>query len=141
MIRKARIEDAQHIFRSSTENLDSTFTLETIKEYIQSFETYKIFIHETTRYNGYIIIWESATYGQIIDLVVDEESRGKGYAKELLDYSLNELKSSGIKMISLEVRVDNERAIHLYESAGFIRDHIIKGYYKGIDGYFYIKGV
>lgn len=141
MIRRARMEDAQHIFRSSTNNLDSTFTLETIKEYIESFETYKIFIHETTGYNGYIIIWESATYGQIIDLVVDEKHRGNGYAKALLEYGLNELKNNGIKMISLEVRVDNDRAIHLYEAAGFVRDHIIKGYYQGIDGYFYIKGV
>ena len=38
------------------------------------------------------------------------------------------------KSITLEVKIDNFPAIHLYEKYGFEKKAIRKGYYNGIDG-------
>lgn len=139
MIRKATLNDLEWIDQLSRENFETSFSKESLKNMIVEEETYHIFLAEKKEFIGYVIIWESDTFGQIVDIVVKNEYQGLGYGKSLLDYGLNYLKDMGIDTISLEVKVSNTRAIKLYESKGFILDHTIKNYYKEEDGYFYIR--
>ena len=139
MIRKATLNDVDFIHTMSKENLDSTFTKETLKSYIETDQTYHVFCIEKTELIGYIIVWESATYGQIIDLVIQPNYQNKGYGQKLLTYAIDYFIKIGVNIISLEVKVSNAHAIKLYEKAGFKKDHVIKNYYQTEDGYFYVR--
>ncbi len=44
---------------------------------------------------------------------------GKGIGSELMRQAIEHAKAHGIELLSLEVRSDNVRAIHLYEKYGF----------------------
>ena len=62
-------------------------------------------------------------------LCVDAAHRGKGAAKTYLSEKLAEL-SKRYDRALLEVRLDNENAIALYESLGFRKDFIFRDYYR-----------
>ena len=63
-------------------------------------------------------------------IVVDSAFRNKGYAKELLEFSENHLKTLGIEKIFLEVRVSNTPARNLYSQNGYNEISIRKKYYS-----------
>ena len=64
--------------------------------------------------------------------VLDEYQNNK-IGNKLLDYLINKYRSK-VNNITLEVRCDNEKAIHIYQKYGFIEKAIRKNYYDGIDG-------
>jgi len=57
-----------------------------------------------------------ATIGNI---GVAPEHRNKGYGRRIMTYGLSYLRNSGCTSARLRVHVDNEPAIHLYETLGF----------------------
>ena len=59
----------------------------------------------------------------------DEKYRGRGFAKALMSYLLDDLKKSGIVKVFLEVEHDNAPAIALYEKSGFVRYGQRRDYY------------
>jgi ribosomal protein S18 acetylase RimI-like enzyme len=68
--------------------------------------------------------------GLIGDLGVAEEYRGRGLGRALLERVSESLKRKGADCLVLEVFDDNKPAIHLYETAGFVktsRRHVLKG--------------
>ena len=82
---------------------------------------------EITGYIYYSDIYERAEINQFeINLI----HRNCGKGKKLLEKMIETVE----KDISLEVRENNVPAIKLYESNGFERKAIRKGYYNGIDG-------
>lgn len=89
---------------------------------------------------GFIHIIELDETVDIINIVVDIKYRHQGIASLLMDYMITGVKSS-IKSFTLEVSVNNEYAIKLYEKYGFKVFNIRKGYYHGIDAYLMGKEV
>ncbi|OBG84710.1 ribosomal-protein-alanine N-acetyltransferase [Mycobacterium sp. NS-7484] len=71
---------------------------------------------------------------EIHTIGVDPDFQGQGIGRRLLDDML-EFASGGT--VFLEVRTDNEAAIALYESAGFVNIGLRKRYYRvsGADAY------
>lgn len=69
--------------------------------------------------------------GEITNVVVKKESRNEGTGRKLLTELLRRgMKELGISAFTLEVRVGNAPAIHLYESLGFISEGIRKNFYE-----------
>lgn len=68
---------------------------------------------------GKIKVYENADSAGIYGFVVDPLHRGKGYGREILNHTVNDLLSKGIKEIFLEVNSDNFSAFSLYESECF----------------------
>jgi ribosomal-protein-alanine N-acetyltransferase len=68
---------------------------------------------------GYVGMYVSLDEGEITNVAVKPDLRGKGIAKALLKELLSYAKSHGITRIVLEVRVSNVAAIGLYEGFGF----------------------
>ena len=79
---------------------------------------------------GFIHIQDLIDEIDIIDIVIDEEYRRKGYGKSLINYIFDLYKD---KKVILEVSVDNEAAVNLYKSLNFNVINVRKGYYNGID--------
>ena len=73
-------------------------------------------------------------HGEIIDLAVLSQHRGKGLGRDLLDRIYDSLRDKGAAEVLLFVRADNAAAIHLYESSGFVKTKDMPGYYFDGDG-------
>ena len=76
------------------------------------------------------IIYERA---ELININIKKEYENNGYGSSLLSFLFEYLNSNNIESITLEVRIDNYNAIHLYEKFGFIKVGCRKKYYNGID--------
>ena len=102
---------------------------------------------KTTVYSNIIIYKEEKIMGfMIYDLIYDrieleyigviEEYRNKKIASKLMDYLIN------LKLpISLEVNINNIKAINLYKKYNFKQASIRKNYYNGEDAYLMIREV
>ena len=80
---------------------------------------------------NYQIMYERS---ELININVLDEYQNIGIASKLMDFMFNDLKTNGVKDITLEVKVTNLKAIHLYKKYGFEEISIRKGYYQGLDG-------
>lgn len=88
---------------------------------------------------GYYILFEE---GQITTIATSPQYRGKGIASSLMEVMLADMVVHGCETCSLEVRVHNNAAIHLYEKFGFITVNTRKGYYQdGEDAYLMVKAI
>lgn len=76
---------------------------------------------------GYLAFEQILDEGSIIEVAVHPDHRRRGIARELIQAVTND---NSLKEIFLEVRDSNAPAITLYESLGFARIAVRKGYYK-----------
>lgn len=76
---------------------------------------------------GYTNSFNEAT---IDNVVVSERFRNKGVACELLKELIARGEESGVEDFTLEVRVSNAAAIHVYEKSGFRSEGIRPGFYE-----------
>lgn len=67
--------------------------------------------------------------GYIAMLVVEQESRGKGIAKALINKAVDAIRAQGADEIILETEVTNSAATHLYGTLGFLRSKRLHRYY------------
>lgn len=68
--------------------------------------------------------------GNIDNVVVAEEFRGRGLATMMLEKLINIGEENGVTAFTLEVRVSNTAAIHVYEKLGFVSEGIRPGFYE-----------
>ncbi len=96
---------------------------------INPFGKYLILMEEN-KVIGYLYYSDIYERVEINQLEIEKIHRNCGKASELL----KRLIVTVDKSITLEVKCDNEVAIHLYEKFGFQKKAIRRGYYQGIDG-------
>ncbi len=70
--------------------------------------------------------------GRLYTLAVSPTRAGRGLGRLLAEHAMSALE--GARVVSLEVRAENRRAIGLYESMGFRVTRRLPGYYAGADG-------
>lgn len=68
--------------------------------------------------------------GNIDNVVVAEGYRGQGVGTALLQQLIFRGEAEGIEAFTLEVRVSNAPAIHVYEKLGFYSEGIRPGFYE-----------
>lgn len=78
---------------------------------------------------GYFVSMTAADDEELLTLTVAPDAEGRGYGRLLLDTLLYEAALRGAQRLLLEVRQSNQRAIRLYESAGFTMSGMRKHYY------------
>jgi ribosomal-protein-alanine N-acetyltransferase len=64
-----------------------------------------------------------------MNIAVDAAHRGRGVARTLLEELFERTEDDAERGYTLEVRVSNDSAIHLYISLGFVETGIRRGYY------------
>jgi ribosomal-protein-alanine N-acetyltransferase len=79
---------------------------------------------------GYVVAWFVLDEGEIANLAVDPEVRGRGFGSALLDAALAEAGRRSVKTVYLEVRASNHQARALYDSRGFMEVGRRRGYYR-----------
>ena len=78
---------------------------------------------------GYAGVWIIAGEGQITNIAVHPDFRGKGTACKMLEALIDICRSEGVSDMTLEVRKSNMAAINLYKKHGFIEEGIRKQFY------------
>lgn len=61
----------------------------------------------------------------LLDIVIEEEHRGKGYGKKAMLLLEEKVKSLGLKHIGLHVFGHNHRAYELYKKLGYVEINIV----------------
>ena len=79
---------------------------------------------------GFCLISVIAGEGTILQVAVHPEYRAKGIGKKLTSAAIEQAKELGTEVIFLEVRVTNTPARRLYQSLGFEKIDLRKGYYR-----------
>jgi ribosomal protein S18 acetylase RimI-like enzyme len=96
-------------------------------EQLSKRETHRIFVAEDESHTflGYLWIGEGSNmmsglkHGYIYDVLVNEEFRGKGIGRMLVEKAQSYCREKGYSRILLMVSVSNETAIRLYDKMGF----------------------
>ncbi|HEU0195076.1 MAG TPA: ribosomal protein S18-alanine N-acetyltransferase [Gaiellales bacterium] len=78
---------------------------------------------------GYLITARYVDAWHVMNIAVDVPYRGRGIARGLLQHLFERTVGDGERGYTLEVRVSNAPAIHLYESLGFVATGLRRGYY------------
>lgn len=98
------------------------------------FTKYFIYI-EKSNIIGIVNYYDLIDRFELCYIEVSEEFRNKKVGSKLIEELIRIGQNKNIINITLEVNVDNQVAIKLYEKYGFKIVAIRKGYYNGIDGY------
>ena len=78
---------------------------------------------------GYLIVARYVDAWHVMNVAVDEPYRGRGIARALLERLFEMTMDEADRGYTLEVRVSNDVAIHLYEALGFVASGVRRGYY------------
>jgi [ribosomal protein S18]-alanine N-acetyltransferase len=81
------------------------------------------------RLAGYLIVSRYVDAWHIMNLAVDDPYRRQGIARRLLDELFAKTAGDDTRGYTLEVRISNQRAIEVYERAGFRITGVRRGYY------------
>ena len=83
---------------------------------------------------GYSLMSMAVDEAHVLNLCVEPPSRGLGLGRRLLQHMITLARASNATIVLLEVRKSNKLAIQLYESEGFKRLGLRKGYYPAHGG-------
>ena len=83
---------------------------------------------------GYGIMSVAAGEAHLLNLVLSDSARRMGNGRRLLEYLMDVARLAGAEGIFLEVRPSNQRALQLYERAGFELLGRRRGYYRARGG-------
>lgn len=105
---------SEHSLRESLDNPDYLFLVADEDGY-------------TAGYGGMLLV---ADEGDITNIAVDESYRGRGIATKLTERLLEEGRKRGVREFTLEVRVGNKAAVHVYEKLGFVSEGVRRHFYE-----------
>jgi ribosomal-protein-alanine N-acetyltransferase len=83
---------------------------------------------------GFISLQRAADDAEILNIATVPSARGRGLARALLAEGERLCRDAGARRMFLEVAVDNDPALRLYERAGYARVGERRAYYKRRDG-------
>lgn len=130
VIRDACAEDAEAILAIDRACFAEPDSLETVKAQLSDSSV----AVKLCELDGTIVSYCSALSVldevQIINVATLPKYTSNGYAYKVLCSLLDDAKARGAISASLEVRVSNAAAIHVYEKAGFVNCGIRRGFYK-----------
>ncbi len=79
---------------------------------------------------AYAILWRVLDEGELANIAVRKDLRGRGIGSGLLERVLEIAEDSGIRSLYLEVRESNDLAREMYARRGFQEIGVRKGYYE-----------
>lgn len=83
---------------------------------------------------GYGIMSYGAGEAHILNVCIRSDLRAAGIGRQLMAFLLERARAAEMHDVFLEVRPSNPVAIRLYESLGFTRVGVRKGYYQATGG-------
>lgn len=88
---------------------------------------------------GYIGLRVYDDSAEVLNFLIDNKYHNKGYGTELFNYILKYLKNNNIKQLTLEVNVNNLKALKFYNKHNFEILYTRKNYYKNKEDAYVLK--
>lgn len=118
------VDELENSFNYVLKDIKSDLLNNPFSHYILYFDNNKI-----VGYLNYYLMYDRI---EIANFNVLEEYQNKGIGTKLIKFLIDNYRN--VENITLEVKSDNNKAIHLYEKMGFKKVAIREKYYHGIDG-------
>ncbi|TXH05118.1 MAG: ribosomal-protein-alanine N-acetyltransferase [Nevskiaceae bacterium] len=83
---------------------------------------------------AYALMSMAVGEAHVLNLCVDPQRQRSGLGRQLLDHLITLARAAHCTQVLLEVRKSNKAAFRLYETRGFERIGLRKGYYPALDG-------
>lgn len=83
---------------------------------------------------GYFVVMMGVDEAHLLNISVSEKHQGRGFGARLLRVAMNVAVKAGARMLLLEVRPSNEKALALYCHFGFRQIGVRRGYYPAASG-------
>lgn len=107
---------------------DSAWTADSLRSQLVKSDSRCTVAVEDDRIIGFLAFEQVLDEGSIIEVAVHPDCRRKGIARSLITSAIQS--AEGLNTVFLEVRESNTPAVGLYESLGFERIGVRKGYYQ-----------
>ena len=107
---------------------ESAWTMESLRSQLDKADSRCTVAAEDDTVIGYLAFEQVLDEGSIVEVAVHPDYRRRGIAKALITSAINS--AEGLHTVFLEVRESNVPAVRLYESFGFERIGVRKGYYQ-----------
>lgn len=128
-IRGMREEDLEQVAAIEKEIFCDPWSREGFEVSMHKPENLYLVVEEDGRIAAYCGLWGVAGEGQICNVAVRENARGRGLAYAMLSELLRLGRNAGLWAFTLEVRVSNKPAIRVYRRLGFADAGIRKRFY------------
>ena len=129
-VRILSVSDAPSLALLEKECFSCPWSEESFSECLSNDRFYFVGLFENGELVGYGSLVTVLDEGDIANIAVRADKRGRGFGKTVLTALENEAKKRGVVYLHLEVRESNAPARHLYEGFGFLSDGIRKNYYQ-----------
>ena len=128
--RKMTAEDVPFISRLEEETFSMPWSADSFLEMISKEDARYYVAEEDGRLLGGCGVLMIAGEGNITNVAIAPETRNRGIGTALLRHLMAEGDREGLTAYTLEVRVSNAAAIHVYEKLGFVSAGVRPGFYE-----------
>lgn len=130
MIRRMKLEDLDQVMALERQIFSRPWSEESMRSALQQQDTIYLVDEADGKICGYLGIWCMAEDGDLCNMAVAEQVRGRGVASGLMEEGMACCRKQGVCRIVLEVRESNLPAKNLYQSKGFAPIGVRKQYYS-----------
>jgi ribosomal-protein-alanine N-acetyltransferase len=124
------ITDIDEVYQIECEAFSMPWSIDSLKEELNNAFAFYSVVTIDNKVAAYGGMRDLLGEGEVTNIAVDKDYRGKGLGRQLLENLLKQAKERCIHSITLEVRSSNEAARMLYQSVGFIQIATRSGYYQ-----------
>ncbi|MBS6194329.1 MAG: ribosomal protein S18-alanine N-acetyltransferase [Clostridiales bacterium] len=129
-IREMQLDDLEQVMVIENENFSRPWTETGFFSFLIRQDTLFLVAEEEEKILGYCGVVMVQDEGDITNVAVANERQNQGIGKKLVEELIRRTEEAGVRQLYLEVRASNERAIHVYEKMGFVRNGLRKNYYE-----------
>lgn len=129
LIRHMQEKDMDQVYAIECNSFSRPWSRDSFLQSLRNPSNLYLVVEEEGRILGYCGLWGIVGEGEITNVAVDSEYRHRGVGEAMLRELLRQAGETGIETFTLEVRISNISAIHLYHKLGFQDTAIRKNYY------------
>ena len=122
-IREMQLDDLEQVMEIENENFSRPWTETGFFTFLIRQDTLFLVAEEDEKILGYCGVVMVQDEGDITNVSVKKDRQNHGTGKLLVQELIR-------RTNEMEVRESNERAIHVYEKAGFVKNGLRKNYYE-----------
>lgn len=130
MIRRMTAADVEQVSVNEARCFSSPWSQNAFLDALTRPDVLYLVAEEEQKVVGHCGVRKILDEGEITNVAVLPECRGRGIGKQLLSQLLCMGEAMGIRHFTLEVRCRNQAAIHIYEKAGFASEGVRPGFYE-----------
>lgn len=130
LVREMTWDDLEQVVAIENANFTAPWTETGFFTYLMREDALFLVAEEGEDIVGYCGVIMAADEGDITNVSVRQDMQGHGIGKKLVEELIRRTGAAEVASLFLEVRESNGAAIGLYESLGFARMGLRKGYYS-----------